>query len=413
VNEIIKTDEYVARRTKVMRALKDGIGIVFAGDGAPPLSGAWQPDQNFMYLTGISDEPGAAVLFDPKNPDPDARCVLLLKPLNPELEAWDGYREPIGGELRARHGFSRVVRTYHLPRMLQRAVLRRRRLVCLHPFAAHTAPVTPDLELFRKVAQRMVGVSIEEEAGLLAQMRSVKSAAEQRVMKAAIAATSAGFENALRSIAPGGGEREVQRVVEDGFVRGGGSGPAYNSIVGSGVNGTVLHYHANNAVLAEGDLIVIDAGARCGGYAADITRTFPVSGRFTKAQRELYELVLRAQKASIAACRAGATMTDVNAATIKIFEKAGVRDHYPHGIGHHLGLEVHDIDPDEPLRAGAVVTIEPGLYFKDTGTGIRIEDDILITKDGRKNLSSMIPKTVEEIEGAMAAGRKAPDRKPR
>jgi Xaa-Pro aminopeptidase len=186
-------------------------------------------------------------------------------------------------------------------------------------------------------------------------------------------------------------------------VREGGSGPAYNSIVGSGVNGTVLHYHANSETLEDGDLIVIDAGARYTGYAADITRTFPVSGKFTKEQREQYELVLKAQRASIAACRPGATMAEINDATIKIFEKAGVRDHYPHGIGHHLGLEVHDIDPDEPLKAGAIVTIEPGLYFRESGSGVRIEDDILITKDGRRNLSSMIPKTVEEIESVMAA----------
>lgn len=401
----IPTSEFVSRRKKVLRALKDGVGIVFAGEGAPPLVGHWTPDQNFHYITGITNEPGAIVLFDPRAEDPRRRCILFLRPLNPEAEAWDGYRDPIGSRLRARYGFETVMRTGILPLVLQRIIAARRRLVCLHPFAAHTRAVSPDLALFRKIVERAVGATIDEQVRLLPTMRSVKSPAELKLMARAVRATASGFDAALRAIRPGVNEREIQRVIEDGFIRDGASGPAYNSIVGSGVNGTVLHYNANDGTAKDGELVVIDAGAQFGGYAADITRTFPVSGRFTKEHKELYTLVLRAQKASIAAVQPGAKMVDVNEATRRIFEKAGLADAYLHGIGHHLGLEVHDADPAGELRPGNVVTIEPGLYFKDRAIGIRIEDDILVTRDGRRNLSSRIPKSIADIESAMRTRR--------
>ncbi len=284
---------------------------------------------------------------------------------------------------------------------MNRIIAKRRRLVCLHPFSPHTQPISPDLALFRRIAERTVGTVIDEQVGLLAALRSVKSPAELKIMQRAINATADGFTAAMQTLKPGVNEREVQRAIEDAFIRAGASGSAYNAIVGSGVQGTVLHYMANDATAEAGDLMVIDAGARFNNYAADITRTLPVSGRFTKEQKEMYTLVLRAQRASIAAVKPGAKMSDVNEATRAVFEKAGVIDAYLHGIGHHLGLEVHDADPAAKLKPGNVVTIEPGLYFKDRAMGIRIEDDLLVTKAGRRNLSTRIPKTIDEIEAAM------------
>jgi Xaa-Pro aminopeptidase len=176
---------------------------------------------------------------------------------------------------------------------------------------------------------------------------------------------------------------------------------AYNSIVGSGMNGTVLHYMDNNATAADGDLLVIDAGAIHAGYAADVTRTVPVNGRFTPEQREAYELVLRAQAAAIKAARPGARLSDVDDAARAVIDKAGHGDAFIHGTGHPLGIEVHDVSPDGPLRAGMIMTVEPGVYFPDRKMGVRIEDDILITPSGPKNLTAMIPKTVAEVEAAM------------
>jgi Xaa-Pro aminopeptidase len=398
VVDSIPPAEYRARRERVLKALGKSVGLVLAGDGAPPLMGFWQPSPHFYYLTGIHDEAGAAVLFDPAHEDPKKRCILFLRPLNPELEAWNGYRDEISQALKDKTGFDTVMRTPALPRMLTAAARQRKSLACLHPFSVYDAPVSPDLAIFRKVAERVPGVSITDQTDLLNSMRGIKSAAEVALIERALKATAAGYEAIQRMLRPGVNERDVQRAAETAFIEAGGTGPAYNSIVGSGKNATVLHYMANNGPCRAGELIVIDAGAAFGGYASDITRTYPVSGRFTAEQREMYELVLEAQQAAIDAVRPGRFMHEVDAAARRVFEKAGVADRFIHGIGHHLGLEVHDATPDGPLKPGMVVTIEPGLYFPNKNLGIRIEDDILVTERGGKNLSSHIPKLVKDVE---------------
>lgn len=164
------------------------------------------------------------------------------------------------------------------------------------------------------------------------------------------------------------------------------------------MNGTVLHYRANNAPLVAGDLVVLDSGAQYAGYAADITRTYPVNGRFTKRQRAVYDIVLKSQLAAIAAVRPGATFGQIDKAARDVITKAGFGDFFIHGIGHHLGLEVHDITPNEPLKAGAVITIEPGIYLPAERFGVRIEDDILVTPSGRANLSAHIERDADAIE---------------
>lgn len=404
IDETIGVAEFRARRERVLRALKGSAAIVFAGEGSSHVADSWQADWNFRYLTGIADEQGAAVFFDPRSEDPKRRAILFLRPLNPEVEQWDGIRPKIGANLKKRTGFETILRTGSIPMVLTTAARKRKSLACLHSFAVYDRPVSPDLAVFRKVAERVVGVSIRDETGLLAGMRSVKSARELRVMRDAIRATSAGFEAAAKSISPGVSEGTVQLALEEAFKTAGASGTGYGTIVGSGFNATVLHYRANNAVCAAGDLLVIDAGARVGGYTADITRTFPVSGKFTREQRELYELVERAMRAAIASVRPGVKMSDVDAAARAVIDKAGFADAFMHGIGHQLGMEVHDVQPDGPLAPGMVVTIEPGVYFPERSLGIRIEDDILVTRRGARNLSAEIPRGAKEIE-AMMRGR--------
>ena len=397
----VPLSEFAARRSKLLRALEGAAAVVFAGDGAPPLSGVWEPDWNFYYLTGIRNEAGAAVLFDPRSEDPRRRCILFLRPLNPEAEQWDGFRDPVTAHLKAQTGFETVLRTNYLPRTLSAVARKRGRLACLHPFANYDAPVSHDLAIFRKVAERCVGVSIQDRTQLLPRMRAVKSVAELGRLRAAVTATARGFDAALRAIRPGVTERAVQREMESAFIDGGADGAAYNSIVGSGRSGTVLHYMSSSGTCAAGDLIVIDAAARIGRYCADVTRTFPASGRFTPEQREVYTIVLRALEAGIRAARPGVHMAAVDAAARAVIEKAGYGDYFPHGIGHPIGLEVHDVTPDGPLLPGMVVTVEPGIYLPDKGLGVRIEDDILITRQGPKNLTASIPRTVAAIEAAM------------
>jgi Xaa-Pro aminopeptidase len=397
----IDITEYADRRKRVLRALGGAVGIVFAGEGSPPLLGRWRPDSHFYYLTGIDSEPGAAVLFDPGAEDPDRRCILILRPLDSEQQRWDGHREEISSALRSRTGFRKVMRSTALPMLLGKAARRSKRLACLHTFAGHNSSVSPDLAVFRKVTERIPGVQIEDQTNLLPSLRAVKSKAEVTLMRHAARATALGYAAAAQIIRPGVTEMEIQHALENGYRANGASGPAYNSIVGAGFNGTVLHYMENADVARDGDLVVIDSGAEYQGYTCDVTRTFPVSGRFTKEQRELYNVVLRAQAAAIKAARPGARWHDVDGASRRVIENAGYGDAYIHGVGHQLGLEVHDASPDGPLKPGMVITIEPGVYFPDRNVGIRIEDDVLITSAGNTNLTAAIPKKPEDVESFM------------
>ncbi len=399
---LITNEEYADRRQRVLKALGGSVGIVFSGDGPGPAIGKFRSDPTFRYLTGLESELGAAVLFDPTAEDPRRRISLFLRPIDPELDRWDGYREMIGETLRKRTGFATVMRTAALPRSIGVAARRAKKLACLHPFAPHTSSgVSPDLAVFRKLQEKVPGVSIEDRSMLLPELRAIKSAAEIELMKRAAAATALGYRQAFAVLRPGVGERTVQHAMERAYVDAGAEGVAYGSIVGSGLNGTVLHYVDNSGECRDGDLLVIDSGAQFCGYACDVTRTLPVSGKFTKDQRDLYNVVLNSQLAAIKAARPGALMWEVDKAARDIIEKAGLGDAYIHGIGHQLGLEVHDVTPDGALKPGMVITVEPGIYLPDRRVGIRIEDDILITRSGNSNLTSAIPKSVEDVEAAM------------
>ncbi|MEC8559241.1 MAG: Xaa-Pro peptidase family protein [Planctomycetota bacterium] len=401
----IKGTEFERRRRNLLKGLRGSVGLVFAGTGGGELRGGWRPDPGFEYLTGITDEPGAAILFDPSNRIESKQVTLFLRPLDPEVEKWDGARAPIDSELVKRYGIRSIVRTGRLPAMLATAVRRDKRMACLHQFATHDQPVSPDLEVFRKVAERVPGSTIEDRTELLARLRAVKSPAEQACIREAGRITALGFDEVLATMRPGMNEFEVQETLEHAYRSNGSRGPAYNTIAGSGFNGTVLHYGANDQPMQDGDLVVIDSGADYMGYAADVTRTFPVGGRFSKRQRELYSIVLKALDAAIARVRAGCTFQQIDKAARDIIVRAGHGDHFFHGIGHHLGLEVHDITPDQPLKQGAVITVEPGIYIAEERLGIRIEDDVVVTRDGCINLTRSIPRSIAAIERRMKDGR--------
>ncbi|MGD9790525.1 MAG: aminopeptidase P N-terminal domain-containing protein [Phycisphaerales bacterium] len=418
----ISADEFAQRRERVLRELKSSIGLIFASPdgGGAGLHGTFQPDASFEYLTGLIDEPGAVLLLDPEAEDSAKRVTLLLRPANPEMEAWDGYREPIGGELKSKLRIDTIMRTTALARLLTAIAKKRKKFACLHPFSVYDAPVSADLAVFRKVMERVPGCGVEDKTDLLPTLRSIKSKAELAAMQRAIDATAAGLLALTGALKPKTNERNLQRAFEgacEAWAMEHGcqwNGNAYNPIVGAGLNSTVLHYNANDQTVYDGEVMVVDAGARVDRYCADITRTYPVGGTFTPRQREIYELVLEAQLAAIDAIRPGVRIHEVDAAARKVFKKAGggggggVEDYYIHGIGHHLGLEVHDANPDLPLQTGMVVTIEPGLYIPSERIGVRIEDDILVTPKGSTNLSAGIPKGVREIEAlAGEAGARA------
>ncbi len=387
---MISPDEYRERCERVLESLGGAAAVVLAGSEAtlPSPCWRWQTGRLFRYLTGIDYESDAAVLFDPTVENPAHRVTLFLRPRDPEMERWEGPRDPLDSALRAKTGFASIRRTTYLPTLLTEAARRTKRLACLHPFTSYNSEVSP--------------VTIEDHTQLLPSMRMVKSPAELAMIERAIMVTSAGFNAGLRFMRPGVREDEVERIITAAFLEND-CEPAFEPIVGSGANSAVLHYHIARAMVEDGDLVVIDYGAACGGYAADVTRTVPANGVFTAEQRKVYEIVLRANLAAIAAAHPGATFTEVDAAARAVIEEAGYGDAFAHGTSHSLGLEVHDVTADSSLRPGMVITIEPGIYLPDEGFGVRIEDDILITEDGSRDLTGSIPKTVAAIEATMAA----------
>jgi Xaa-Pro aminopeptidase len=246
-------------------------------------------------------------------------------------------------------------------------------------------------------------VAIEDRSDVIAQLRSVKSKAEVAALQHAIDITAHGFTTAMRGLQPGMNEFDLQELIEHAYRTHGARQLSFPTIAGAGVNSTVLHYRANDQPIGKDDMVCIDSGAKWLGYSADVTRTLPAGGTFSKRQREVYEIVLKSQVAAIKAVRPGARMSHVDAAARNVITAAALGDYFIHGIGHHLGLDTHDITPlgDQPLKPGCIVTIEPGVYIPSEKIGVRIEDDVLVTPTGRSVLSAKIPKSVREIEKLM------------
>ncbi|MEK7467291.1 MAG: aminopeptidase P N-terminal domain-containing protein [Planctomycetota bacterium] len=251
----------------------------------------------------------------------------------------------------------------------------------------------------RKMKEKLDYPDVQGLESRLARMRLVKDDVELGLLRQALKITGDSLIAAMAKATPGMKEREFQVLLEQGYLDGGAEWLAFPSIVGSGMNGTMVHYTENGEQLDRNELVVVDTGAEFGMYAADVTRTFPASGKFTKRQREVYEAVLAAQKAGIAAIKPGTTLLQVDAVARRTLDDLGFAGKMPHLTGHWVGMQVHDVGSYATrLEPGMVVTVEPGVYLADEGIGVRIEDVFVVTKDGAENLSAWIPKSIDEIE---------------
>lgn len=394
---------YRERRQRLMAEMKDGVGIVYAAasvDLSAPVAGQ---DSDFSYLTGIQDEAGAALVLAPT--ERTHREFLFLASRDPEAERYEGIRLPLNQSLRERTGFERLGRTNRLGRTVVDLASRSGQLHYFGPLADPEAPVPRALDLYGKVAARVPGTRIVNSHALLRRMRMAKEPRELELIRRAIAATERGLRAGIRAARPGMREFELRSIIESEFRAAGARGLAFPSIVATGPNSAVLHYTGSDAEIRAGDLILCDVGAAAGGYAADITRTFPVDGGFTAEQRRVYDTVLAAQEKALSTLRAGAVYEDVQESAREVIRSAGHIDDFWHGLGHFVGLDVHDSgDYSAPLPAGAVITVEPGIYLPDRGFGIRIEDDYLVTERGHEHLSKGVPRRAEDIEALRRAG---------
>ncbi len=398
-------DVYRRRRHELMERFKTGAALVVNEMTFEGL----REKMDFYYLTGI-DEPAAALLLEPTAPaSPDqfasAREALFLGSLDVEAERVHGARAELpSNALEVATGFGAIHRGAWLPAFLLDACVHRGGLTYLGTFVAEPRPLPKVMDYYAKAVGRTYGCKVNDLNGTIARMREVKEPAELALMRQAIVYTGAGHAAGLQAVHPGAHEYEVKDAVENAFRRAGARHVAYDSIVGSGSDSTFLHYGKDDRVMKSGELILLDVAAEAEYYAADVTRTLPVNGKFTPDQRAIYDIVLRAQAAGIAAAKAGVRIADVDAATRKVIAEGGYGDYYIHGCCHFVGLEVHDAgDYDAPLPAGAVITVEPGIYLPQRGFGVRIEDEVLITRTGAELLSGAIPRDPAEVERLMAA----------
>jgi Xaa-Pro aminopeptidase len=353
-------------------------------------------EPNFYYLTGLTD-PGARLLVTP------SREILFLPHHNERLEHYVGKRSSAeDSDVHALTGFEEVLPIEKFETELDQALSASEKVYTLQntPFTDKLKSLYP----FR---------DISDAAPVIAKLRMKKSAAELAAIQHATDVSLEAHRAAWKRMAAGLYEYQLEATLVNTFLENGCEGVSYAPIVGSGPNSTVLHYSANHRRADRGEVVVIDSAAQCDGYASDITRTAPISGKFSPRQREIYEIVLGAQNAAIAAAKPGIRLSGPTNSLTKIakdYMDAHGKDlhgeplgkYFIHGIGHQVGLQVHDASVDGPLEAGMVVTIEPGIYIPEENIGVRIEDVILVTENGAKLLSAALPREPDEIEKAVA-----------
>jgi Xaa-Pro aminopeptidase len=439
----VPANVYAERREELMRRLgPNAVAIVHGSREQRRNSDVdyrYRQPSDLLYLTGFEEPEAVAVL----TPGRKERFTLFVRPRDKEREVWTGRRLGVEGAV-ARLGADAA-----------------------HPIAELSSKLFDladgatelhylfgdDKELEQLIMSTLSTLRAHERRGKRAPRRTVDlrtTLHEMRLLKdphalaqlrRAVDITTEAHVTAMKTVRPGMYEYEIEALVDYTFRRLGGAGPGYGTIVGGGENATILHYTENTARLTEGTLLLIDAGGEFGGFTADVTRTYPVSGRFSPVQRRFYEVVLRAEKECVALVRPGATIEDVHDHAVKVLtagmvelgllqgsvseliEKETYKRYYLHRTSHWLGMDVHDVgtyyaeggpDGSRAFVPGMVLTVEPGLYVAadDTeapaelrGLGVRIEDDVLVTADGHEVLTRHIPKDVDDIEALMARGR--------
>ena len=413
------------RKRFVERMDKHSIAIFNSNDELPNNGDAlhkFKQNSDLIWLTGIEQEDSMLILF-PDNPDARYREVLVLVRPNELKEKWDGHRLRVA-EAQAISGIETIVWLDVLDGMLQPWIHLADTIYLNTNENDRKANLVPvrDYRYAEAMRQRYPLHQYKRSAKILKELRAIKTALEIEVMQKAMDITDSTFRRLLGFIKPGVMEYEIEAEIYHSFLSQRATGPAYGSIIASGERARVLHYVENSRECKEGELILMDFGAEYGNYCADLTRTVPVSGKFTRRQKTVYNACLHLHQYAANILKPGISIIDYtekvgDEATV-IFQKIGLlkksdiknedpdnrayRKYLYHGISHHLGIDVHDLGTrTEPIKAGMVFTIEPGIYIEEEQMGIRIENNFWITRNGNKDLMKNIPITVEDIESLM------------
>ena len=417
------SDEYAARRA-TLRASVDAPIVLFGYTGDEDASevALFFQEPSFYYLTG-HDEPGAVLLIAPDaSPRPGEPAtpteVLYLPPRildahNPKGETWEGPKiGPNDPDAAEETGFARVEPVARLKGDLEKLASNYKTFYTISP-PAHEEGYPHFTESLAALRALVPGADIKDVSPKLFALRQVKSPGELALMQKAVDLSIDAQLAAMKMMRPGLFEYQVAARMKEIHEMGGCAREAYAPIVGAGFNSTVLHYGKLDSQIHDGDVVVMDVGGEYGHYAADITRTIPANGKFTPRQREIYDIVLGAQNAGLAAVKPGAVLYgkgSIQEIVTRYIDTHGkdkegrsLGRYYPHGESHHIGLDVHDPgDRNRPLEPGMVISMEPGIYIPEENLGVRIEDDVLVTKDGYQLMTARLPRSAAEIETIMA-----------
>lgn len=422
----LKQEIFVTNRSRFIKQMNPGSIAIFVSNDEVPSNGDalhhFKQNTDLYWLSGIVQEDSMVILF-PDNPDPNFREVLVLVRPNELKEKWDGKRLR-KEEATAVSGIKTIVWLDSIDALLQTWIHLADNIYLDSNENDRKASLiqTRDYRFVAEMKARYPLHQYHRAAKIMKELRSIKTAPEIEVMQQAIDITHRTFERLLKFIKPGVMEYEIEAEIYHSFISQRSNGPAYGSIIASGDRARTLHYVSNNEECKDGELILMDFGAEYGGYNADLTRTIPVNGKFTKRQKEVYNACLHLHNYAKSLLKPGITVVDytdkVGEEATKQFVKIGLlgkadiknedkdnlayRKYLYHGISHHLGLDVHDLGTrTAPLQAGMLLTVEPGIYIEEEQMGVRIENNIWITKNGNKDLMEKIPMTVEEIEQKM------------
>ena len=417
---------FVRNRSRLMEILEpDAVAVVNANDVMPTSADGTLPfvqNPDLFYLTGVDQEETILILC-PRARDPRHREVLFLRKTDDKIALWEGKRLTREDGRRV-SGIQTVYWTGEFENIFRQLVVESG-AICLNSnehLRAASPVQTRDMRFVNWCRERFPLHRYERLAPLMQHLRVVKAPEEIEMIREACRITRDTFKRLLGFIRPGAWEYEIEAEMLHEFVRNRSRGPAFSSIVASGPNGCVLHHVRNDRQCRDGELVLMDFGAEYGNYAADLTRTVPVGGRFSPRQRQVYEAVLRVQKGAMAMLAPGTVLADYQKAVGRLMEKElislGLLDaraveaqdsdaplykkYFPHGTSHHLGLDVHDVgDLHRPLEAGMVLSCEPGIYIPEEAIGVRIETDVLVTGQGPMDLMADVPVAPGHIESLM------------
>ncbi|MDB5248713.1 MAG: family metallopeptidase [Segetibacter sp.] len=417
---------FIRNRERFVREMKGGSIAIFNSNDEMPSNGdalyTYKQNSDLYWLTGIEQEDTMLILF-PGNPDEKYREVLVLLRPNEMKEKWDGKRLR-ANEATEISGIQKIVWLDSLDVLLQPWIHLADTIYLNSNENDRKGSLieTRDYRYIKEMKERYPLHHYERSAKILKRLRAIKTAEEIEVLKVAVSVTDDAFRRLLDFIHPGVMEYEIEAAILHEFIRKRCNGVAYNSIIASGDRARTLHYVSNNAECKDGELVLMDFGANYGGYCADLTRTVPVNGKFTQRQKEVYNACLSLHNFCKSILKPGISIVDytekvadeatdqfikiglLNEADVKNEDKENraYRKYLYHGISHHLGVDVHDLGTRvEPIEAGMVFTVEPGIYIEEEKMGIRIENNFWITENGNIDLMSNIPITVEEIEYLM------------